>query len=108
MFHKYDIYQNHLLHHLKEFETPEERKLQETEIEDEGELEEEEEPFEVPEGATIVRPGSFDDPDEVYYVTPTEYDRDFYYRMLPPINYKSCAMPGITSSLCIPAEDIKN
>ena len=47
------------------------------------------------------------DDDVVYQIKDAEYDIDYYYRELPPTPYPMCEIPGITQSMCIPKEDLK-
>lgn len=60
------------------------------------------------EGGEIVRPGYVEDPNGVFFIEDRKYDIDYYYRKLPPLLYPTCVMPGITSSLCIPNDDLKD
>ena len=37
-----------------------------------------------------------------------EYDKDYYFRPRDNVNYKPCQLPGVTSSVCVPRDDLKN
>ena len=40
------------------------------------------------------------------YIIKKPFDIDYYYRKLPVTDFPSCEMPGITSSICVPKEEI--
>lgn len=42
------------------------------------------------------------------YIIKKPYDIDYYYRKLPSTNYPTCENPGITSSICVPKDEVKD
>ena len=42
------------------------------------------------------------------YIIKKQFDIDYYYRKLPSTEFPACENPGITSSICVPKDEVQD